>query len=501
MTSLPTASFAAPATAAPVLAARAAKPSPSGGSRVAALHALKSAQASTATTQDAAPADPETTFLAIVRDLNRAASTSDPGLPPTPAKPVQAIAATNRDTNSTLTNSPLRVTGDEVNALGTDAEAAPISATLRPIPKVEDARTHHSGIPEPGLTAKKEPARQDDATPPVPVQAPVAPPHRPTIQLALNLSPSTEATATPETSTAPATDGAAPTPAPAPEHLLHNTAIHLTLRFPENVQSQPTQTSAAESEQPTQTPRVPTTPSATRSSHEAWPSVHATGEEPAEPRTQEQKAEPTARRDSPDSTTEKPERTIVAKQVRETVHPDVPTDHSPTRVEPAPLLQGAPQQPVSPHQTPSAQPVPVDVAQPTVVRHESRPAEPAAAPPAPPPEAKEPAAQPLRSVSLEFAPDGQSDVRLRLSERAGEVHISVHSNDPSVHGKLQEGIHDLIGSLSNAGYDANAWTPGQSHENHQRRRDETPNPRRKDTPGAGAEDFGGLLQKTTREGQ
>ena len=117
-----------------------------------------------------------------------------------------------------------------------------------------------------------------------------------------------------------------------------------------------------------------------------------------------------------------------------------------------------------------------------------------------PPETKETSSQPLRSVSLEFTPDGLSDVRLRLSERSGEVHISVHSNDPSMHGKLQDGIHDLIGTLSNAGYDANAWTPGQSRENHQRQREATPNPRRKDTPGAGAEDFGGLLNTTTQEG-
>ncbi len=117
-----------------------------------------------------------------------------------------------------------------------------------------------------------------------------------------------------------------------------------------------------------------------------------------------------------------------------------------------------------------------------------------------PPETKEASSPPLRSVSLEFTPDGLSDVRLRLSERSGEVHISVHSNDPSMHGKLQDGIHDLIGTLSNAGYDANAWTPGQSRENHQRQREATPNPRRKDTPGAGAEDFGGLLNQTTQEG-
>ena len=107
--------------------------------------------------------------------------------------------------------------------------------------------------------------------------------------------------------------------------------------------------------------------------------------------------------------------------------------------------------------------------------------------------------QPVRSVALEFTPDGLSDVRLRLSERAGDVHISVHSNNPTVHSTLQDGIHSLVGTLSHAGYDATAWTPGQSRENPQRRQDATPNPRRKDTPGAGAEDFGGYLTNPSQE--
>jgi hypothetical protein len=114
------------------------------------------------------------------------------------------------------------------------------------------------------------------------------------------------------------------------------------------------------------------------------------------------------------------------------------------------------------------------------------------------PPARADATQPLRTVSLEFAADGAGDVRLRLSERAGEVHISLHSSDPSLSGRLHEGIHDLVGSLSTAGYDAEAWTPGQGRQN-QRQPDDSPKRRRNGDSGDGAEHFGGMLQQPVQE--
>jgi hypothetical protein len=107
--------------------------------------------------------------------------------------------------------------------------------------------------------------------------------------------------------------------------------------------------------------------------------------------------------------------------------------------------------------------------------------------------------QPLRNVSLEFTPDGASDVRLRLSERSGEVHISLHSSDPSLSGRLHEGIHDLVGSLSSAGYDAEAWTPSQGRQNQQQPPEDSPKQRRNDNSGTGAEQFSGMLQQPIQE--
>lgn len=130
--------------------------------------------------------------------------------------------------------------------------------------------------------------------------------------------------------------------------------------------------------------------------------------------------------------------------------------------------------------------------------------QPATSKPAPPsgeilaqadePTAPEPKSQPLRSVSIEFTPDGAQDVRLRLSEHAGDVHISLHTTDPSLSGRLNDGVKDLVDSLTTAGYDAQAWTPDQGRQN-QRQAEE---PRRMRNHGSGdpdAETFDGVMQQ------
>jgi hypothetical protein len=107
------------------------------------------------------------------------------------------------------------------------------------------------------------------------------------------------------------------------------------------------------------------------------------------------------------------------------------------------------------------------------------------------------AAQPLRSISIEFSPDGAQDVRLRLAERAGDVHISLHSADPALAGRLSDGVHDLVGTLANAGYDAQAWTPDQGRQNQ--RQQEAPRGKRGNANGQGTEDFGVLLDQPIKE--
>jgi hypothetical protein len=113
----------------------------------------------------------------------------------------------------------------------------------------------------------------------------------------------------------------------------------------------------------------------------------------------------------------------------------------------------------------------------------------------------EPATQPLKSLALEFTPDGAGDVRLRVSERAGEVHISLHSTDSSITGKLHEGVHDLVGSLSKAGYDAEAWTPKHSwnsadaNSGGQRQQQEERRQQQPKSSNPDDEDFGGIYEQ------
>jgi hypothetical protein len=102
--------------------------------------------------------------------------------------------------------------------------------------------------------------------------------------------------------------------------------------------------------------------------------------------------------------------------------------------------------------------------------------------------------QPLRSLSIEFTPDGAQEVRLRMSERAGDVHISLHSSDPSLSGRLSEGVHELVGSLANAGYEAEAWTQNQGRQN-QRQNEDPRKSRRNQATGSEAEDFSGVMRQ------
>lgn len=110
--------------------------------------------------------------------------------------------------------------------------------------------------------------------------------------------------------------------------------------------------------------------------------------------------------------------------------------------------------------------------------------------------------QPLRSVALEFTPDGASDVRLRVSERSGDVHIELHSTDPALTGRISAGVHDLTTSLGNAGYDAQAWMPGQDREGGQRQPQPQQDPSERQAPrhaNPDLEDFDAVMQEPLKE--
>ena len=101
-------------------------------------------------------------------------------------------------------------------------------------------------------------------------------------------------------------------------------------------------------------------------------------------------------------------------------------------------------------------------------------------------------------MALEFTPDGGRDVRLRVVERGGEVHVSVHSTDTGLTGRLQDGVQDLAGALASAGYDAEAWTP----RDEQRRHQQEPPPElapAKSQSAAPGEEFAGIFNNPPQE--
>ncbi len=106
---------------------------------------------------------------------------------------------------------------------------------------------------------------------------------------------------------------------------------------------------------------------------------------------------------------------------------------------------------------------------------------------------------PLRSVALEFTPDGTQDIRVRLSERAGEVHVSLHTSDTSLTGRLSEGVHELTSSLLNAGYEARVWTPDPNAQ-RQRNPQEQPQSREERAPDEESGGFDDFLQQNPEEG-
>jgi hypothetical protein len=156
----------------------------------------------------------------------------------------------------------------------------------------------------------------------------------------------------------------------------------------------------------------------------------------------------------------------------------------PAKASPGSAAPFAPTIPAAPSREPHAEPLKNDAAPAPARLPEEVAAETAKAP------------QALRSVAIDFSPDGTQDVRLRLTEKAGDVHISLHSTDPALTGHLSAGVHDLVGSLTNAGYDAQAWTSDQGRQ-HQRAFEDQRKPRRATT--ADAPSFDDVIQQPVKE--
>jgi hypothetical protein len=187
------------------------------------------------------------------------------------------------------------------------------------------------------------------------------------------------------------------------------------------------------------------------------------------------------------------------------------TDPGPRRALRTTDVQQAPAGPVVsvniPQQTPelpvqNSTPLPVSSVPvpPPVYTGEAKPEPQAAsAPPREEPVADQTKTQPpIRSLALEFTPDGAADIKVRLSERSGDVHISLHGTDPSLAGRVREEVSDLVGSLAKAGYDAEAWTPGEGRQGQRQQSDQRQSLRKPATE-ANAAEFNRILQQPIQE--
>jgi len=93
------------------------------------------------------------------------------------------------------------------------------------------------------------------------------------------------------------------------------------------------------------------------------------------------------------------------------------------------------------------------------------------------PQSEERTTESVRDISLRLTDKDQGSVQVRLSERAGELHVSVRTPDAGLTRGLRDGLSDLVGRLENSGYRAETWQPAggnasnphdQSHDSSSR---------------------------------
>ncbi len=81
---------------------------------------------------------------------------------------------------------------------------------------------------------------------------------------------------------------------------------------------------------------------------------------------------------------------------------------------------------------------------------------PAAAPPDPP------QTGPARDIAVRLSADDKSAVEVRLSERAGEIRVAVHSADPEMAESMRARLPELVDRLGAHGFETEIWRPQQA---------------------------------------
>jgi len=89
------------------------------------------------------------------------------------------------------------------------------------------------------------------------------------------------------------------------------------------------------------------------------------------------------------------------------------------------------------------------------------------------PQSEERTTESVRDISLRLTDKDQGSVQVRLSERAGELHVSVRTPDAGLTRGLRDGLSDLVGRLETSGYRAETWQPagGNASNSHDQSHD------------------------------
>ncbi len=78
-------------------------------------------------------------------------------------------------------------------------------------------------------------------------------------------------------------------------------------------------------------------------------------------------------------------------------------------------------------------------------------------------EPNEPTSGSVRDIAIQLSNKDQGTVQVRLSERAGELRVSVRTPDVGLSRGLRDGITDLVGRLEHNGYRAETWQPSDGN--------------------------------------
>jgi hypothetical protein len=89
------------------------------------------------------------------------------------------------------------------------------------------------------------------------------------------------------------------------------------------------------------------------------------------------------------------------------------------------------------------------------------------------PQSEERTTESVRDISLRLTDKDRGSVQVRLSERAGELHVSVRTQDAGLTRGLRDGLSDLVGRLETSGYRAETWQPagGNASNSHDQSHD------------------------------